>query len=190
MTTWYRRYGKRGLDVGLASFGLVLFALPMLWFAWAVRNELGRPIFFRQIRIGTGGKSFTILKFRTMTPDKRIGTSGHWLRRTAMDELPQLFNILRGQMSFVGPRPLIPEDLDQLKAFPGGERRFSVRPGLAGLAQIRGPKVPTLGQRLRWDLTYVDRCSLGLDLKILLGSVGVTLRGAWEGSSPSPEGGA
>ncbi len=97
-----------------------------------------------------------------------------------MDELPQLINILKGQMSFVGPRPLIPDELEDLGRIPEGKRRFSVRPGLTGLAQINSEKVPSLSERIRWDLAYVDQCSLWLDLRILFKSLAVTLAGKWE----------
>ena len=99
-----------------------------------------------------------------------------------MDELPQLIHILRGQMSFVGPRPLIPEELQELHRVPDGPRRLSARPGLAGLAQLYGDKAPSLSERIRWDLSYIDRCSPGLDLWILFTSVRVTVQGAWERS--------
>ena len=102
------------------------------------------------------------------------------LRARALDELPQLVNILRGEMSFVGPRPLIPEELETLEQLPRGAERLLLRPGLTGLAQLHGSKVSALPERLRWDLAYVDQCSLLLDLGILLRSVAITLRGAWE----------
>jgi lipopolysaccharide/colanic/teichoic acid biosynthesis glycosyltransferase len=102
------------------------------------------------------------------------------LRARALDELPQLINILRGEMSFVGPRPLIPEELETLEQLPRGADRLLLRPGLTGLAQLHSSKVPALPERLQWDLAYADRCSLFLDLAILLKSVAVTLRGAWE----------
>ncbi len=101
-----------------------------------------------------------------------------------MDELPQLFHIFKGQMSFVGPRPLIPEELEQLHRVPRGRRRFEVRPGLAGLAQLYATKVPPLAERVGWDLKYVDQCSLPLDLWIIVRSLFVTMRGAWERQGP------
>ncbi len=172
------------MDILLSSAGLLLFALPFVWIAWRIWIQAGRPIFFRQTRIGRGGNRFTILKFRTMTPAGEVFPFGRRLRDTAMDELPQLLHIFQGQMSFVGPRPLIPEELVELDKVPQGKRRLSIQPGLAGLAQLYDSKTPTLRQRLRWDLLYVDRCSLGLDLWIILRSVGVTLQGAWEREGP------
>lgn len=181
VTRWlYRRIGKRLFDMALAAVGGVAFSIPMAWIAWAIFRESGRPVFFRQTRIGHRGKEFLIMKFRTMTSTEEVTHLGERLRATAMDELPQLFHILKGQMSFVGPRPLIPEELEELRQIPDGDRRLSVRPGLTGLAQLYGTKVPALAERVKWDIEYVDRCSLGLDLWILLESVGVTLKGAWE----------
>ena len=179
----YRRWFKRWLDAALAGGGLLIFALPMAWIGWRIRRTTGSPVLFRQVRVGFGGKPFTILKFRTMTPEGAVPSRFcQLLRGSAMDELPQLINILRGQMSFVGPRPLIPEELETLGQFPRGGDRLRVRPGLTGLAQLNSAKVPDLSERLRWDLSYVDRCSLLLDLKILIQSVAITLRGAWERS--------
>ena len=186
----YRRCFKRCADAALAGGGLLIFILPMGWIAWRIRRTLGPPVLFRQTRVGLGGKPFTVLKFKTMSPEGEIPLPFYrGLRGSAMDELPQLINILRGEMSFVGPRPLIPEELALLGQFPRGGDRLRVRPGLTGLAQLHSTKVPVLEERLRWDLAYVDRCSFLLDLKILFQSVAVTLRGAWEkpGAKVPPE---
>ena len=181
MMGWYRQWFKRLFDITVAVGGISVFALPMGWIAWQIRCRTGTPVLFRQTRIGYGGKIFTILKFRTMTDEGRISSSlSHRLRGTAMDELPQLINILKGEMSFVGPRPLIPDELEELDRIPEGKRRLSVRPGLTGLAQINSEKVPSLSERIRWDLAYVDQCSLWLDLRILFKSLAVTLAGKWE----------
>ena len=178
----YARGFKRLLDLAIALIGLVGFLIPMIWIAWRISRELGPPVLFRQNRLGYGGKPFTVLKFRTMRPGEE-GVSSPFCRRlraTAMDELPQLVNILRGEMSFVGPRPLIPEELAELRNFPRGGERLRVRPGLTGLAQLRSDKVPSLPERLKGDLEYIDRCSLSLDLWALFCSMAVTLRAAWE----------
>lgn len=187
----YGRWFKRWVDVGLAGGGVFVFALPMGWIAWRLRREMGPPVFFRQTRVGLRRKPFIVLKFRTMTPEGTVSSSFcRRLRASAMDELPQLVNILRGEMSFVGPRPLIPEELESLEQLPRGAERLRLRPGLTGLAQLNSSKVPSLPERLRWDLAYTDQCSLLLDLNILLKSVAVTLRGAWErpGSKTPPVG--
>lgn len=182
MRGWYPRWGKRLMDIFLASGGLIVFTIPMVWIGWRIWRQSGRSPFFRQTRIGLNGAPFVILKFRTMSETGQVTPFGHWLRTTAMDELPQLSHILRGQMSFIGPRPLIPEELSELPQIPHGTRRLSIRPGLTGLAQVNSSKVPSLSERIRWDCAYLDRCSARLDLKILLKSVGVTLRGAWDHS--------
>lgn len=184
MNRFYRAIGKRPLDLALALAGLVLFAIPILWFYDRLRREFDLDPFFRQTRMGKDGRNFTILKFRTMSQEGAIPPFCQWLRKTALDELPQLINIVRGEMSFVGPRPLILEELENLGKMKGGKLRQSVRPGLTGLAQLYSVKTPGLPERLRWDLTYVKKCSLGLDLWIILRSVVVTFQGAWEGKEP------
>ena len=175
-------------DLGLTALGLVLFALPMLGIGLAVWAHSGHPVFFHQARIGREGKPFVLWKFRTLTEDGRVTKIGQLLRGTAMDELPQLFQILKGEMSFVGPRPLIPEDLKELALIPDGNLRLSVRPGLTGMAQLFCSKTPTLSERLSWDLAYTRRCSLKMDAWLLARSVPVTLRAAWEkaGAKGSP----
>jgi lipopolysaccharide/colanic/teichoic acid biosynthesis glycosyltransferase len=181
----YRRWFKRPFDASLAAAGLLFFGLPMLWIASRIRRELRRPALFLQERIGRGGARFVILKFRTMNDRAEVASPFcRRLRDTALDELPQLVNILRGEMSFVGPRPLIPKELQDLERVPGGRRRLSVRPGLAGLTQLRRDKTPPLEERLRTDMDYIDRCSFLLDLRILLASIGVTGRGGWERPGP------
>ncbi len=102
------------------------------------------------------------------------------LRDTAMDELPQLIQIFRGEMSFVGPRPLIPEELEDLRRIEQGQRRWEVHPGLTGFAQLYSEKIPPLAERVRWDVQYVNECSFPVDVQLIARSVLVTLRGAWE----------
>ena len=177
---FYRLGGKRLFDLVLAGFGLLLFALPMGLIAWKIRQESNLSAFFLQPRIGLTGREFIILKFRTMSEDKRITPFCHLLRKTAMDELPQLLNILKGDMSFVGPRPIIPEEMQDLDKILDGKRRLSVRSGLTGLAQLNSDKTPTLAERIKWDCLYVDRCSLFLDIRIILISVWVTFTARWE----------
>lgn len=185
----YRNGLKRAFDVTLAACGLGVFALPMAWIAWRLRSEAGPPVLFRQPRVGRGGKLFTIYKFRTMNKTGEVAQGlSRRLRATAMDELPQLFNILRGEMSFVGPRPLIPEELENLASVPKGRDRLQVRPGLTGLAQTHSAKTPSLQERIQWDLAYVERCSFWLDMKLLFRSLAVTLSGKWEGAEPGAHG--
>jgi lipopolysaccharide/colanic/teichoic acid biosynthesis glycosyltransferase len=184
--SWYRAGGKRLFDLALSSFGLALFAVPIALISLKILAGSGRPLLFRQPRIGLNGRRFVILKFRTMANgDKNVITPfGRLLRATAMDELPQLVNIFRGEMSFVGPRPIIPEELQDLDAVPNGKRRLTVRPGLAGVAQLNSDKTPTLAERVKWDCLYVDKCSFLLDLQIILISIWVTLTGRWEKTGP------
>jgi lipopolysaccharide/colanic/teichoic acid biosynthesis glycosyltransferase len=162
--------------VVLAALVLVLTAPLMLLVALVVGSTMGRPVFFRQTRPGRDEKPFMVLKFRTMTaersgngemlPDEeRITSVGRFLRKTSIDELPQLWNVLKGDMSLVGPRPLLLEYIDRYTADEA--RRHSMRPGLTGLAQIAGRNFVPWDERLALDVRYVDNWSLRLDQKIL-----------------------
>lgn len=134
-----------------------------------------------QPRVGRDGRPFFLLKFRSMTGDRADVTPvGRWLRATALDELPQLINILRGEMSFVGPRPLLAAEAAALAVMPGSGRRTAVTPGLAGLAQLYGGKYPDPTERLALDLHYVHHVGLWMDLRIFCGAIMTSLRGAWE----------
>jgi lipopolysaccharide/colanic/teichoic acid biosynthesis glycosyltransferase len=175
---------KRFSDVVGAAFALVALAPVLAVVAVLVAARLGRPVLFRQPRPGLHGETFTILKFRTMLePDPaaglvsdsdRLTPFGSFLRSTSLDELPSLWNILRGDMSFVGPRPTLCRYLDLYTAEES--RRHDVRPGLTGLAQVRGRNALPWPERLRSDVEYVDTVTLGLDLRILLRTVVVVLR--------------
>lgn len=180
---------KRLLDLAVVIPGLLLLS-PVLLVA-AVAVALSGPVFFRQTRIGQGGRPFTIWKFRTMvvnagdlgdTPhltvgdDPRVTPVGRWLRATKVDELPQLLNVLRGEMSLVGPRPLLPEYLPRYS--PQQARRHEVRPGLTGWAQVNGRNALTWERKFALDVWYVDHASLALDLRILLLTVGRVFRRA------------
>lgn len=168
---------KRLFDI-LVAASLLLLTLPlMLVTALAVRWALGAPVLLQQSRPGKGGIPFRFFKFRTMTeerdaagrllPDERRLTSfGRWLRMTSFDELPQLFNVLRGDMSLVGPRPLLMEYLPLYS--PLQARRHDVRPGITGWAQVNGRNALSWEERFRLDVWYVDHRSLLLDLRILL----------------------
>ena len=171
---------KRALDILGASLGIVLLSPVMAAVAVAVRLDLGRPILFRQQRSGVHGEPFTLLKFRTMTntagpdgsplPDAvRLSRLGRFLRRTSLDELTELFNVLKGDMSLVGPRPLLPEYLPLYSAEQA--RRHAVRPGITGWAQVNGRNAIGWDEKFAYDVWYVDHWSVWLDLKILWLSV-------------------
>lgn len=178
---------KRALDAAAAAVLLVLLAPLMLAIAAVSLAVQGRPVLFRQPRTGRSGKTFVMYKFRTMrpTPDtgvaavatdaERLTPFGRFLRRTSLDELPELWNILKGDMSFVGPRPLLPEYLG--KYTPEQARRHEVRPGLTGWAQVHGRNALPWPERFAMDVWYVDHRSLALDARILLMTVGAVLRG-------------
>jgi lipopolysaccharide/colanic/teichoic acid biosynthesis glycosyltransferase len=194
---------KRALDVALAGAGLA-GSIPF-WglIALLIRLEDGGPVFFRDRRVGLGCREFQVLKFRTMVPDAdrlcgprqaaehdpRVTRIGRWLRATAMDELPQLWNILRGDMSFVGPRALRPgeiqvqaaaDDVLPLESIPGYHERHVVVPGLTGLAQVYADRDVPPQRKFRYDRLYIRNQSLGLDLRLIAASVWITVRGAWE----------
>lgn len=185
MTGVYRRWLKRPLDAVLATLLLVALSPLLLGLALAVRIALGRPVLFRQRRPGLGGAPFEILKFRTMRdaldalgaplPDaERLTRLGRFLRATSLDELPELVNVLRGEMSLVGPRPLL---LEYLPRYSSEERRrHDVRPGITGWAQVHGRNAVRWDERFRLDVWYVDHLGFALDLRILLRTVGLVLR--------------
>jgi len=163
---------KRALDIAIAAPALVLLAPVLVLVAIAVRLSMGPPAVFRHRRAGYQGRPFTLLKFRTMRPgvrgepdDSRLTRLGALLRACSLDELPQLWNVLRGDMSLVGPRPLLMEYLERYT--PEQARRHDVRPGITGLAQVRGRNAITWEKKFALDVWYVDHASLGLDLYIL-----------------------
>lgn len=169
---------------------LVLVSLPfwlplLLVIALAVRAKLGSPIFYRQNRPGYQGRLFELVKFRTMTdqrdaegnllPDaQRLPPFGHWLRSTSLDELPELFNVIKGEMSLVGPRPLLVQYLDRYT--PEQARRHEVRPGLTGWAQVNGRNAIAWEDKFKLDVWYVDHRSVCLDLKIIFMTLKKVLR--------------
>jgi lipopolysaccharide/colanic/teichoic acid biosynthesis glycosyltransferase len=167
---------KRLLDVFAASVALILLALPLLVLGWLVRRNLGSPVLFRQMRPGLYGQPFAMFKFRTMTNERdpdgallpdalRLTPFGRFLRASSIDELPGLWNVLRGDMSLVGPRPLL---MDYLPLYsPEQARRHDVRPGITGWAQINGRNAISWEEKFKLDVWYIDNQSLLLDLKIL-----------------------
>lgn len=168
---------KRLFDLCLATVAFTTLSPLLIGIAITIFATMGRPIFFRQIRPGLHGKPFRLVKFRTMInlcdarecllPDcERITLLGKWLRSTSIDELPELYNIIKGDMSIVGPRPLLMQYLDRYT--PEQARRHSVRPGLTGWGQVNGRNTVLFSRRLKLDVWYVDNSSISLDLKIIL----------------------
>ena len=164
------------LDLFLSLLGLVVLSPVLLLIALLVRLQLGSPVLFRQVRPGFGGRSFTLLKFRTMrdlrdpegnllSDEARLSGFGTLLRRLSFDELPELFNVLKGDMSLVGPRPLLVQYLDRYT--PAQARRHEVKPGITGWAQVNGRNAITWEEKFALDVWYVDNRSFWLDLKIL-----------------------
>jgi sugar transferase EpsL len=180
MGALYRRWGKRVFDVVTAALALLLLAPVLVITATLVRLLLGSPVRFLQERPGLHGIAFTLLKFRTMTdvrdregkllPDAlRLTRLGRFLRSSSLDELPELWNVLRGDMSLVGPRPLLMHYLERYS--PEQARRHETRPGITGWAQVNGRNALNWERRLELDVWYVDNCSMWLDLKILAWTV-------------------
>jgi lipopolysaccharide/colanic/teichoic acid biosynthesis glycosyltransferase len=193
---------KRSLDVLLSGVGLIASSPLWLVISALIKLEDGGPIFFSQERVGEGGREFSALKFRSMITDAearvgalqsgrndpRVTRIGKLLRATAMDELPQLWNIFRGDMSFVGPRALRPGEievngrgtLERLEEVPGFGERCAVRPGLTGVAQIYAPRDIVRRHKFRYDRIYIKRRSFWLDVRLIVLSFWITFRGAWE----------
>jgi lipopolysaccharide/colanic/teichoic acid biosynthesis glycosyltransferase len=193
---------KRLLDIVLSGAGLVCSMPAWALIAAAVKLEDGGPVFFSQERVGQGGRVFRVLKFRSMIPnaearvgalqasagDPRITRTGRWLRATAMDELPQLLSIFRGDMSFVGPRALRPGEIEvsgdgreeALEDVPGFAARCRVPPGLTGVAQIHAARDIPRRQKFRYDRLYIRRQSFWLDVRLIALSFWITFRGTWE----------
>jgi lipopolysaccharide/colanic/teichoic acid biosynthesis glycosyltransferase len=197
---------KRGFDMMLAGAGLIVSAPLWLLIAIAIKLEDGGAIFFPQMRVGLGGRAFKAYKFRSMIPDAdrrfgpvqasehdpRVTRVGRLLRDTAMDELPQLWNIFVGDMSFVGPRPLVPGEVEvrgdgtlvPLDAIAGYHERHSIRPGLTGLTQVYAARDISRASKFRLDKLYLRRAGLWLDLKLIVLSFWITGRGRWETRAP------
>ena len=194
--------GKRTLDVVLSGLGLLAAAPLMIAIAAAIKLGDGGPVFYGQARVGRGGRRFASWKFRSMIPDadarfgprqagasdQRVTPVGRVLRATAMDELPQLWSIFKGDMSFVGPRALMPEEIEvngagesvPIEKIPGYETRHRVVPGLTGVAQIYADRDIPRQHKFRYDAVYIRRRGLWLDIRLILLSFWITLRGRWE----------
>lgn len=181
----YRRVVKRPIDVAASGVALAIAGIPLLLAMLAIRLTSRGPVFFRQTRAGRDGRPFSILKLRTMTVDParlsvqtRAGDPGvlpvgHILRRLKIDELPQLINVLKGEMSLVGPRPCLEETRDEMPDW--ARRRFDVRPGITGRAQVNGNIALSWEERWRHDVLYVDTLTFASDLKIIAKTVLVVL---------------
>lgn len=186
MTNRHKVYArvKRGLDIVSSSVGLVILSPIVGVVALAVRTKLGSPVIFEQRRPGHNGKIFTLYKFRSMldvdeargviSNEQRITSFGRRLRSTSLDEIPSLVNVLKGEMSVVGPRPLLTEYLEEYS--PDQARRHEVRPGITGLAQVNGRNDLEWEDRFALDVEYVDNRSWTLDLKIILKTLGTAIR--------------
>ena len=172
----YVRFSKRLLDATTAAFCLLVLSPVLVILYFVVRSRLGAPVLFRQQRPGLGARAFCLIKLRTMTdqrdpagrllPDSvRLTKLGRFLRSSSLDELPELWNVLKGEMSLVGPRPLLVEYLPYYTKEEA--RRHDVRPGITGWAQINGRNALSWDDRFKLDLEYVEKCSLWFDLKIL-----------------------
>lgn len=181
----YERFLKRLLDISCALAGFVFFGWLYLLLALLVRVQLGNPILFIQERPGKDEKIFKLYKFRTMTDARdaegnllsdaeRLTGFGKWLRSTSLDELPELFNVLKGDMSLIGPRPLLVEYLPLYNNIQ--RHRHDVRPGLTGLAQVKGRNAISWQEKFKWDVRYVSHISFCGDMKILIWTVGTVMK--------------
>jgi sugar transferase EpsL len=180
MSAAYRTFGKRAFDLAVVLLTAPCWLPIAAVVALVVRARMGGPVLFRQARPGRDGRPFMLVKFRTMTDardargellpdDMRLTAWGRILRASSLDELPELWNVLRGEMSLVGPRPLLVSYLDRYTAEQS--RRHEVRPGITGLAQVNGRNALRWEDRFALDVRYVDSCSFGLDTRILLRTI-------------------
>ena len=191
---------KRVLDIALSGAGLVMSSPVWALISIAIKLEDGGPVFYRQERVGQRGRRFDALKFRSMIPDAEVGIAiqatsndarvtrvGRIMRRTALDELPQLWNIFVGDMSFVGPRALRPQEVEvhggavlSIDQIPGARERHQIRPGLTGIAQIFAPRDITRRNKFRYDRLYLHRQGFWFDVRLILLSFWISARGRWE----------
>ena len=180
----YRKFVKRVLDVLIAILLLVLFAIPMILIAIAIKVEDHGPVFFKQYRTGRYGKVFRLIKFRSMKVDNDVHDFkcadkhtkvGSFLRKTSLDELPQVFNILKGEMSFIGPRPWITDYYENMNETQ--RKRVNVRPGITGLAQAKGRNGLTIFQKIKYDVHYVENLTFFEDCKVVFLTIVTVLSG-------------
>ncbi len=181
-----RDVAKRALDLAIAILGMIVLSPLMLALALAIRLRMGSPVLFRQRRPGYHARPFTMIKFRTMTvgdtaathhsDEERLTPLGAWMRRYSLDELPQFWNVMKGEMSVVGPRPLLMEYLERYT--PEQARRHEVKPGITGWAQVQGRQDLPFSRRLELDVWYVDHQTFWFDLKILWLTLTIMFRGS------------
>lgn len=190
---------KRMFDMVVSSIGLAILSPLLLLIVAAIVIDTGRPVLFLQERIGLHGRTFRIIKFRTMTRDAEQRTQGQWitagnpyvtpigrfLRKTSLDELPELVNVLKGDMSLVGPRPTLPEQVAAYDVFQ--RRRLEVRPGITGWAQVNGRNSISWTERIKLDIWYIDHWTPWLDVRILLMTIGQVLRQRGVEDVPPPD---
>ncbi len=192
----YARFVKRGLDVFLSVLALLILGIPMLVVALLIRMDMGSPVLFRQRRIGKNNKEISLLKFRSMTDardengvylpdDQRITKLGNFIRKTSIDELPSLLNIIKGDMSIIGPRPLPARYLNRYT--PEQLRRHEVRPGLSNPATANGRNAQTWEQQFEGDVWYVDHVSFSVDVRCIWDTIKVVLN---HNGATSEDGGA
>lgn len=177
----YKHFFKRFFDISISLFGLLLCAIPMLFVAIAIKIDSKGPVIFKQARVGKDGKVYNMYKFRSMCVgaeqqaggvycvkgDKRVTKVGGFIRKTSLDELPQFFNIIKGDMSLIGPRPVLTYYPKKWEEYTQEElKRFMVRPGITGWAAVHGRKTNTVEKRFEYDNYYVEHLSFGLDFKI------------------------
>lgn len=179
-------YFKRFMDIITAIILLILTAIPMLIVAIAILIEDGRPVIYKSKRIGKGQKPFYVYKFRsmkknrkelegTMTHDEMVTKVGKFIRKTSLDELPQLFNVLKGEMSFIGPRPWVPEYFENFTE--SQKHRVDVLPGISGLAQVKGRNGISIFDKINYDLWYADNMSFKLDMKLVVWTILAVFKG-------------
>lgn len=186
----YRKFFKRGIDVTLASCGLIVFGFPMLIIAACVKLDSNGPVIFRQTRLGRGMKPFTVYKFRTMcdhayeiggiatsAKDSRITKVGALLRRTSLDELPQMFNILNGSMSIIGPRPILDWEFEPYRGKANYIRRYDARPGMFCTVDLDLRASADRDTQFSMDADYVDNMSLTTDIKTFFGVISTVVLG-------------
>lgn len=180
----YAKFVKRFLDFFFAVLLLILFAIPMLVIVLAIKLEDHGPVFFRQERTGKNGKVFKLIKFRSMKADNDVHDFkcedkhtkvGNFLRKTSLDEIPQVLNIIKGEMSFIGPRPWITDYYKNMNAHQ--RQRVEVRPGITGLAQAKGRNGLTIFEKINYDIHYVKNISFREDVKVILLTIGTVLSG-------------